>query len=292
MGYKSPKRIDLIILCMPVLALLLISPFYFEDVAFKIEHLRNLIENQDAIFYTKLGFMPAYLNFILQFSIGILFSSIAIYMLMNRIKSKQKVKSEFIWLIGVSSLMLLGNTVALIGLLVDSSTLDLHSLTTFLFSLYLIAIFAYLFFEPRVLYGASLENKKKSSGSNQIKQDFSIEELGNHREQIDNFFELETAYLKPEFRQEDLATYLNISKNHCSQMITNFYQKNFNQLVNEKRIEIVLKKFENSEWLKYSLDGVALLVGFKSRTTFIKAFKAKTGVNPSEYKKLHISQSL
>ncbi|WP_081979148.1 helix-turn-helix domain-containing protein [Lacinutrix jangbogonensis] len=59
----------------------------------------------------------------------------------------------------------------------------------------------------------------------------------------------------------------------------------FNQLINEKRIDVVLKKFSNLDWLNYSLEGVALEVGFKSRTTFIKAFKEKTGTTPSQYKK-------
>ncbi|WP_394330735.1 helix-turn-helix domain-containing protein [Lacinutrix jangbogonensis] len=50
-------------------------------------------------------------------------------------------------------------------------------------------------------------------------------------------------------------------------------------------MDVVLKKFSNLDWLNYSLEGVALEVGFKSRTTFIKAFKEKTGTTPSQYKK-------
>ena len=59
---------------------------------------------------------------------------------------------------------------------------------------------------------------------------------------------------------------------------------NFNQLLNEKRIEVALRNLENSKWEHLTLEGVALEVGFKSRTTFNKAFKTKTGCTPSKYK--------
>lgn len=281
---KAPQKFDFFLLLIPILMLGLVSPFFFEDVAFKLDHIRNIVENQDALFYTQIGYMPAYWNFILQFGLGILFSAIGIYWLSKGLKEKKGSKNEYTWLICVATLMFFGNLFALASLLIDSSSIDLHSLNAYLFALYLIIIFLYLFFEPSVLYGSRINEPKKVSVT-QVKADFSSSELEDYRRQLDRFFEENTIFLSSDFRQEDLANSLNVSKNHLSQMTTNIYQKNFNQLVNEKRIEKVLTKFEQSDWLNYSLEAVALEVGFKSRTTFIKAFKEKTGKTPSEYKK-------
>ena len=282
---KAPKRLDLILLCLPLLIFIGVAPFFFENLEYKIDHIQFLISNEDSVFYITVGLIPAYWNFLTQFSVGMLFSLTAIYMLTKKVKDKQHSKSEFIWLICVSSLMFLGNFIGLISLLFDSTSFDTHSLASYVFALYIIIIFLYPFFEPRILYGALIDVKKKISGTQDTNIEFEPKDLIAYREQIDGFFTSEISYLKPDFRQDDLAKFLSIPKKELSQITTQLYQKNFNQLINEKRIDVVLKKFSNLDWLNYSLEGVALEVGFKSRTTFIKAFKEKIGTTPSEYKK-------
>lgn len=284
-NFKSPKRIDLILLCLPILILTGVAPFYFESVAFKIEHIQFLVSNEDSVFYITVGLISAYWNFLTQFSAGMLFSLTAIYMLAKKVKHKKDSKNEFIWLICVSSLMFLGNFIGLISLLFDSTSFDTHTLASYVFALYIIIIFLYPFFEPRILYGALVDVKKKISSSQYSTVEFTPKDFIRYREQIDGFFTSEISYLKPDFRQDDLAKFLSIPKKELSQITTQLYQKNFNQLINEKRIDVVLKKFSSLDWLNYSLEGVAQEVGFKSRTTFIKAFKEKTGATPSEYKK-------
>ncbi|WP_169338377.1 AraC family transcriptional regulator [Psychroserpens burtonensis] len=282
---KAPKRLDLILLCLPILIFIGVAPFFFENVEYKIDHIQFILNNEDSIFYTTVGFIPAYWNFLMQLMVGMLFSSIAIYMLVKKIKDKKHSKSEFIWLICVSSLMFLGNFIGMISLLFDSSSFDTHTLGSYLFALYIIIIFLYPFFEPRILYGALIDVKKKISGTQYSDIEFTSRDFIRYREQIEGFFSSEISYLKPDFRQDDLAKFLSIPKKELSQITTQLYQRNFSQLINEKRIDVVLKKFRNLDWLNYSLEGVALEVGFKSRTTFIKAFKEKTGSTPSEYKK-------
>ncbi len=282
---KAPKRLDLILLCLPLLIFIGVAPFFFEDVAFKIDHIQIILNNEDSIFYITVGFISAYWNFLTQFMLGMLFSSTAIYMLAKRIGDKKNLKSEFIWLICVSSLMFIGNFIGLTSLLFDSSSFDTHSLASYVFALYIIIIFLYPFFEPRILYGTLVDVKKKISGTQDSNIEFTPKDFIRYREQIDGFFTTEISYLKPDFRQDDLAKFIEIPKKELSQITALLYHKNFNQLINEKRIEVALKKFENSDWLNYSLEGVAQEVGFKSRTTFIKAFKEKTGITPSEYKK-------
>ena len=119
-----------------------------------------------------------------------------------------------------------------------------------------------------------------------MKSGIAISEEGitSYQLKVENFFTNETSFLNSDFRQQDLANAINLSRNNLSFIINKVYQMNFNQLLNKKRIEVVLEKFqENKVWDKYSLSGIAKEAGFKSRTTFIKAFKSNTGMTPSKY---------
>jgi AraC-like DNA-binding protein len=287
--FRSPKQLDVILLCLPILIFVGIAPFYFETAAYKIEHIQFILNNEDALYYTTVGLIPSYWNFLVQFGIGLLFSATATVMLVRKMKDSERVNSEFVWLMCVSILMFFGNFIATTSLVFDSLSLDMHYLNTYLFALYLIIIFSYPFFEPRILYGTFLEAKKKISGNYQREQEYPHSVLESYKKQIDSFFKKESVYLTSDFRQEHLSDYLKIPKNNLSQLLPLIYHKNFNQLVNEKRIDVVLEKFKNFDWLNFSLDGVSQEVGFKSRTTLIKAFKSKTGITPSEYKKKYIS---
>jgi AraC-like DNA-binding protein len=284
---QFPKKLDFFLMSLPIVSFLTMLSFYLKDVTFKINHINYILENEDAIFYATESFIPAYWNYVFQFSFGILFSGIAVFLISKDIYRKEKghLKSVVIWLVCVASLMFLGNLIGLTSLIFDSSSYDIHSLDAYIFGLYILIIFLYPFFEPKVLYGALLDVKKKIGTNSDIKQEFSDEELETYKTHMKSFFDLEDSYLKPDFRQNDLSSYLDISKSKLHQIILGIYGKKFNQLINEKRIEVVLEKFRNSDWLNFSLEGVSLEVGYKSRTTFIKAFKEKTGVTPSEYKK-------
>ncbi|MFW5872478.1 MAG: helix-turn-helix domain-containing protein, partial [bacterium] len=63
---------------------------------------------------------------------------------------------------------------------------------------------------------------------------------------------------------------------------------NFNDFVNQRRVEEAKKRFNNPEYQHHSLEGVGQSVGFKSKTTFYRAFKKFTGKTPGEYCDLEI----
>ena len=68
------------------------------------------------------------------------------------------------------------------------------------------------------------------------------DDIREGQEKIENYFERETKYLKSQFRQQDLAKSINMSRNNLSYIVNEVYQMNFNQLLNKKRIEVVIKK--------------------------------------------------
>jgi len=58
---------------------------------------------------------------------------------------------------------------------------------------------------------------------------------------------------------------------------------NFNDFINNYRIEAVKTMFLNEEHKKSTLLGIAYDCGFNSKATFNRAFKKHTSCTPKEY---------
>lgn len=86
---------------------------------------------------------------------------------------------------------------------------------------------------------------------------------------------------------EDVASRLEARPKHVSQVINEHYQRNFYNFINYYRIVEAQKLLLSDEFEKYSIQGIAQMVGFVSKSTFNTAFKKQTGQTPSEFKKKH-----
>jgi AraC-like DNA-binding protein len=99
------------------------------------------------------------------------------------------------------------------------------------------------------------------------------------------FMEDEKPYLDPELTLSSLAKQLTLSRSVLSHLINEGIGDNFYDFVNKYRVEQV-KEFMNDPKMKhFSLLGVALEAGFKSKSTFNLIFKRFTGLTPTEYMK-------
>lgn len=58
---------------------------------------------------------------------------------------------------------------------------------------------------------------------------------------------------------------------------------NFNDFINQYRVKAVIKKMEAGEHTIQTLLGLALEVGFNSKSTFNRAFKRHTSRSPNDY---------
>lgn len=85
----------------------------------------------------------------------------------------------------------------------------------------------------------------------------------------------------------DLSIEINTNKNYVSSIINEKMQKNFFQFVNEYRINEAKNLLTNKTYNNHSIEGVALTVGFNSKSAFNPAFKKQTGLTPSVYRKKH-----
>ncbi|MEM9546451.1 MAG: helix-turn-helix domain-containing protein [Bacteroidota bacterium] len=82
-----------------------------------------------------------------------------------------------------------------------------------------------------------------------------------------------------------LSERLKISAGYLSQIINEKEQKNFFDFVNFYRVEAVKEKLLDENFSNYTIMGIALESGFKSKSTFNSVFKKNTGYTPSAYRR-------
>lgn len=92
----------------------------------------------------------------------------------------------------------------------------------------------------------------------------------------------------PEFSVGKLAVAVGSNATYVSRAIKNATDKSFRSFLNGYRVREAQRIFSDSDSVRYTVESVALRVGFKSRNTFHDVFKEITGVAPGFYmKSLH-----
>lgn len=104
-------------------------------------------------------------------------------------------------------------------------------------------------------------------------------------EQIEGYLESKEPYLNPDFRISQMAFELGINVVYLAKAIRYKKDMNFNNLINYYRIEKV-KKLIASNASKYTIEYIYLSSGFKSQSSFNRAFKLHMNTTPSEYYKM------
>ncbi|GAB4281315.1 MAG: hypothetical protein Kow0068_05760 [Marinilabiliales bacterium] len=128
-------------------------------------------------------------------------------------------------------------------------------------------------------YNNESKDEKRLLLSNQKSQELLIK--------ITDYMQKEKAYQNPELSIFNLADALNINKTYISYVINNYFQENFNSFINRYRIEEAKKILLNKDYANYTIEAIANMVGFHSKSSFNSAFKKYTGTTPSSYKKLN-----
>ena len=102
-------------------------------------------------------------------------------------------------------------------------------------------------------------------------------------EQLLKYMEEERPYLNGKLSLKDVASYLDISVNHLSQVINEQLGKSFFDFVNEYRVTEVKRLMSEAKHEQFTLLAVAYDSGFNSKSSFNSIFKKMTGQTPSEY---------
>lgn len=114
---------------------------------------------------------------------------------------------------------------------------------------------------------------------------FESAEEERYLERIKHLMSSERIYLDPGLRLLSLADKLGLPSHQVSKLINEKFGKSFNDLINEYRINEFITRVNNPEYKSLSIYGLALEVGFNSKSSFNSAFKKITGNTPSDYRK-------
>ena len=90
-------------------------------------------------------------------------------------------------------------------------------------------------------------------------------------------------FLNSELRLTDLASKLDVTVNHLSQLINSYFGKSFADYINRYRVDEAKKIIKNK--LNLTLLAIAYDSGFNNKTSFNHYFKKNTGISPSEFRK-------
>lgn len=157
----------------------------------------------------------------------------------------------------------------------------LHYITGPVFYSFLIYAFLYLFLNR---HNFTLEKYSSSVLDRHSSRDLFLK--------IRKLFTDEEIFLIPDISVQKIATHLTISPRLVSQVINENDHQNFNEFVNQFRIEKAKTLLANVQNVDKKIATIAYDTGFGTVTSFNIAFKKKTGLTPSEYRKLKVQGNL
>ena len=111
----------------------------------------------------------------------------------------------------------------------------------------------------------------------------SDQQLSGWKEKILEQMKAHKAYEDPELSLATVARELKTNPAVISRTINQGFEQNFNDFVNQFRIDAVKEMLDKGEHKKQTLLGIAFDCGFNSKATFNRAFKKATGLSPKEW---------
>lgn len=116
-----------------------------------------------------------------------------------------------------------------------------------------------------------------------IKIYFTGDEALNYKRQLTHLMISDRIFLNPLLKVDDVAVSIAISPKGLSHLLNHYMDKNFNDFVNEFRVEEVKKRLSDPAHHHFTIAAVAFDCGFNSLPTFQRVFKQFTGTTPSSY---------
>lgn len=129
-------------------------------------------------------------------------------------------------------------------------------------------------------FDATTQNEMHTSSSY-----FSEDKIVKMDQLIRTYLEEKQPFLVHGYSLKQLAEDTHLPLHLLSAFINKFYKVNFNDFINEYRVNYCKVKILNDEWKYKKLEAIAEESGFSNRNTFTAAFKRVTGLNPSEFLK-------
>jgi AraC-like DNA-binding protein len=305
------RRKDFLFFIPAIIYTLCLVPFYILPTAEKLEIVRRFMEDRTLIslepetLLLKSWAIPAKLIYGLILLFGQFW--LLIKWRKNELKRAYQIEQNaktFRWLFLFTSVM----SIFYILLIVEysfhlSRRYDLALMINFTFSINIFFICLNLLIRPSILYGfkgwlqesapidISHVSETMFSPVNTKKISLTLEQRSIYKQKLEKYFDEKQPYRETGYKIKTLSDELDIPSYQLSAFINQEYGKNFNELLNDYRVDYLAKLVTtSSDFYQYTLDALSKKAGFKTRTTFITAIKKRTNQTPSDYFRTILSE--
>ena len=278
LGKRMPKWHEMIFHLLPCLAIFLLYGPYLILPIEERDRLKELGLLEDSVLVVPFVYSTFLSILLLAYTLG------SYYLFL---KNRRSVLEGLTWIKALNVLFIcFGISWVLYHFMVYKGLLTIEKdyLITGVMIL-IIVLNSYLVYKrPEVLYGWEKLSKffeylkYKNSG---LTREVSLE----YKKKLERLMESERPYLNPDFKLNDLAELLGLSRHHTSQLINEHFHSGFFDFINYYRIStscsILLDLKANDP--KETIIEAAYKAGFNSKSSFYKAFKKFVGTTPSHY---------
>jgi len=279
-----------------------LMPFFLKSADTKIEILKIIFIDPDYSLALYEGILPENWHAFLKTIIGLVYFGFQYSLIRQYTKEytfldsyQEKIIQWLNWL----TLVLTGCYCLLfVSLFTNNESNTIHHLLTVVIASSLLIILIYLFLQPQILYGLANFSESENLAEEIFSQptdsrnlSLSADLISDYRYRIEKYMETKRPYLDTGFRMQDMVKDTSIPRHHLSAVINTAYQKNFNGLVNTYRVNYIKENIYSKKWSNLSLEGIGMEGGFKSRSTFLQAFKKETGITPSAFREKNLNSN-
>ena len=139
--------------------------------------------------------------------------------------------------------------------------------------------------QPQIFFPSSDNNTTGVTKEKYRSSSLDRENADRIQEKLSNYMKEKKPYLDPNLSLETLSRQIGESRYHVSQVINERFKLKFNDYVNNYRVDefklLILKPGKR----KPTVEALAQLSGFNSKTSFHTVFKRMTGKTPSKFYK-------
>lgn len=292
-------------------------PFYLLPWTEKQAIAKMIFLNKDLLNYIGSGFIPISAHYLFRLIIQLGYLIYCIYLL-NKLqphflKSIQKSQLKnwlFISLSAMGTIMISNFCFMMFTYFGENQ--DQYSGPKFICSsiafLGILFLNAYINFKPELVHGYQTANpeletlpkiitiqgmniadrKAENTGPADVAE-LEIKDVDRLLEKLRCALEEEKVYLNKGITIVELSKNIAVPAKVLSVLINRKFKTNFNELINNYRVDYAKELLDQHILDRYSIEGLASMVGFNSRITFFNAFKKKMGIGPKEYAKMQLT---
>jgi AraC-like DNA-binding protein len=274
-------------------------PFFLSPLAYKLEIVTKTIQDKNFGIEKQLGFLPESVFYLFRPIQAILYLIFQWQLILsfNRNNPNQTITDQIKRVIRWLSIFTLASTgflaaffIVLVLYFTQENLFTSSELTlipNMILGISHFAVFTYLLINPQVLTGLPFIRYKETPSSildnEPVKVPFILENYSKEIKILEKYFHTQKTYLQPNLAISQVAVETKIPNRDLSYIINNYYQKRFNDYLNEMRLEHFISKIDAATLDSLTIEAIAFDSGFSSKSSFYRAFNRFYGCTPSEY---------